>query len=89
MKSKSNKPMVNGKKEEKNSSEDNKSNIPQQGSKEKKVINKSNPWNIDPFMPHFTKPSINLITQNEEANQMVNQNKSSNTHPNKMSPPTG
>lgn len=89
MKSKSNtkKRMMNGRMDDSNSSENNKKNLSgQHESKKEKVINKSNPWNIDPFMPHFTKPSINLITQNEEANQVIS--KPSHSPPMKISPPT-
>jgi len=34
--------------------------------KNSKPFNKSNPWNIDPFAPHYTKPSSSIFTANEE-----------------------
>jgi len=65
-------------------------NSPEKREKEKKPINKKNPWNIDPFMPNFTKPSINLITQNEEANKSETQTRSNQTPPlsHRVSPQT-
>ena len=75
-----NKPMANGKP----------SSIPQTAkpktAEEKKVINKNNPWNIDPFVPNFSKPSINLITQTEEANKQEPSNKTISTPPQRISP---
>lgn len=42
----------------KRSSEDEKKNS--------KPFNKSNPWNIDPFAPHYTKQSSSIFAANEE-----------------------
>lgn len=57
--------------------------------KEKKPINKKNPWNIDPFMPNFSKPSISLITQNEEANKSEIQTRNQTPPPShRVSPQT-
>ena len=53
---------------------------------EKKVINKSNPWNIDPFVPNFSKPSISLITQTEEARKKDPSIKNVSTPPQRISP---
>lgn len=55
---------------------------------EKKVINKNNPWNIDPFVPKFSKPSISLITQTEEAIKNNNPPTNVSTPPQRISPQT-
>ncbi|XP_066926622.1 eukaryotic translation initiation factor 4 gamma 2-like [Clytia hemisphaerica] len=57
--------------------------------KDKKPINKNNPWNVDPFMPNFSKPSISLITQKEEASKHAPPNARNNsTPPQRISPQT-
>ena len=30
-------------------------------------VNKSNPWNVDPFVPHYNKVSSGMFALNEEA----------------------
>lgn len=34
--------------------------------KAKPPINKSNPWNIDPFVPHYNKPAVSMVSINNE-----------------------
>jgi len=34
--------------------------------KPKPPINKSNPWNMDPFVPHYNKPAVSMVSINNE-----------------------
>jgi len=41
----------------------------------KPPINKSNPWNMDPFVPHYNKPTVSMVSiNNEQAAKMGDKN---------------
>ena len=76
----------------------------QQQDRKPKTINKNNPWNIDPFAPHFTKPTAGIFNQSDEpnhnnksegyyngnnSNNNSNSNSRSSTPPSRYSPPQG
>jgi len=53
--------------------------------KPKPPINKNNPWNIDPFVPHYNKPAVSMLSIN---NEQAAKNERTSTPPMKTSPQT-
>ena len=51
-----------------------------------KPINRSNPWNIDPFAPHYSKSAAPSFPVSEEAKKSATPPKADNL-PYKYSPP--
>lgn len=53
--------------------------------KAKPPINKNNPWNIDPFVPHYNKPAVSMLLIN---NEQAAKSEKTPTPPMKTSPQT-
>jgi len=53
--------------------------------KPKPPINKNNPWNIDPFVPHYNKPAVSMLSIN---NEQAAKNEKNSAPPLKTSPQT-
>ena len=49
--------------------------VPDEDASKKPPINKSNPWNMDPFVPHYNKPAVSMVSiNNEQAAKMGDKN---------------
>lgn len=54
--------------------------------KPKPPINKNNPWNMDPFVPHYNKPAVSMLSISNE--QAAKNEKSNSSSTMKTSPQT-